>query len=332
MRYFGSKGTTVEQLYSSISEQVPSGSFCDPFGGVGVVGAFFKSKGYRVVSGDILTFAHYFQIAKIQQEKNKHFEKLCTELRLDSPSEIPSILTQVSDREGWFVEEYSVKRQFFTVENAKRIEACRDQISQWWNYQLLTYEDRAILLASLINCMDRIANTAGTYYAHLKKWHRKALLPFNFEMISSTTGPRECRCFLTDAASLVARASYDILYLDPPYNERDYSGYYHLPETVVLGGTPDVHGKSGIPNGSRNKSDFNITKHAGTALAELLRCAQFRLLAVHYADDGIIKPTEIRAILAPYGQISEILLQSKSYTVSNTPRIAEHRLYLVSRS
>src|SRR4030042_1499802 len=112
MRYFGSKVSTIETIHNLISKRMPSGSFCDPFGGIGSVGSYLKSKGYNVWSGDVLNFAH-----------------------------------------------------FFTDRNARKIQACRRKIRAWAQKGWLSYDERAVLLASLINNMDRVANTAGTYYA-----------------------------------------------------------------------------------------------------------------------------------------------------------------------
>src|SRR6185436_6043411 len=115
---------------------------------------------------------------------------------------------------------------------------CRIRINQWCRNNWVTQNQRAVLLASLINSMDRVANTAGTYYAYLKSWHRKALKPFRFELVRSSRGPQKGHCILADANTLVGSREYDILYLDPPFNERCYSSYYHLPESLARRHTP----------------------------------------------------------------------------------------------
>src|SRR5437588_3581988 len=131
MRYFGSKFSTVESIHNLISERIPSGTFCDPFGGMGVVGSYFKSKGYTVWSGDILTFAYYFQIARVETNKEPSFRKICEELNLKSAIEVVGFLNTNYLSDGWFVEEYSEKRGFFTRRNAQAIEACSYYINEW---------------------------------------------------------------------------------------------------------------------------------------------------------------------------------------------------------
>jgi adenine-specific DNA-methyltransferase len=330
MRYFGSKCSAVEQVFDIIHEKVPSGTICDPFGGIGTVGSYFKSKKYTVWSGDILTSAHYFQIARIGRTRTPSFKKLRGTVGFDSAQEIVCFLNNIPSKYGWFVREYAENRRFFTIENALRINACWLQILAWKKGGLLSYSECAVLLASLINSMDKVANTAGTYYSYLKKWYRKSILQFSFDLINCTQGDFSCRCFLTEASDLVSKRSFDVLYLDPPYNSRNYSCYYHLPETLVLGLKPKVHGVSGIHLKSMKASAYNNQSAAKQALLELLENAKWKLLVFHYADDGLISRKELRNIFKQYGKIEEFIIDSKGYTTEKSSRETRHRLYLVS--
>lgn len=216
MRYFGSKVSTAQQVYRYIADRVPTGSFCDPFGGVGVIGAYFKKRGFSVVSGDILTHAHFFQTARIARQRRPAFLRLRKELGLESADQIVELLNRAKRHDGWFVREYAEERMFFTRSNAERIAGCRASIFAWAKQGLLSHSEKAVLVASLIDSMDRVANTAGTYYAYLKHWYRKARQPFRFSLIPHASGSRPCRAYLADARDLVARRHFDVLYLDPP--------------------------------------------------------------------------------------------------------------------
>jgi len=330
MRYFGSKSSTLADLDRLICERVPEGSFCDCFGGIGTVGSYFKRLGYTVYTGDVLTFAHYFQIARVQIDELPPFRNLGSKLGVTGPEGVRGFLNQTRPRQGWFVREYSDQRQFFSRKNAMRIQACRATIQQWDRQGWLSSEERALLLASLIKAADRVANTAGTYYAYLKSWHRKALQDFHFEWIQSTPGNEACRSVLAPAVELAASRHFDVLYLDPPYNARSYGAYYHLPETLATGGTPPVRGSSGMPVRSFEPSEYNRRRFASRALECLLTTARFRLLAFHYADDGLIPPETIRDLLRRYGTVEEFILPSKGYTTQKASRIKNHRIYLVT--
>lgn len=332
MRYIGSKTSTADRVYRLVAERIPSGTLGDPFGGIGVMGSYFKERGYNVVSGDILTHAHYFQVAKIQRQRSASFARVCNQLGLGSAADVVSMLNEAKERSGWFVREYSLRRKFFTPMNAERIAGCRLLILKWVKEGLLTFGEKAVLLASLINSMDRVANTAGTYYAHLKRWYRKAKKPFQFQLISPTRGPGDCRAYLSDAKDLVALHDFDILYLDPPYNQRCYAGYYHLPETIALGQAPRVHGKAGIPRRQRPKSAFNSPSQGLSALEELLDRASFKLAVLHYSDDGLLPRDKIRKLLRRYGTVEEMTVGANGYTTDHKARSIQQRLYLVTHA
>ena len=84
--------------------------------------------------------------------------------------------------------EFSEQRMFFTADNAARIAGAWDSIRQWDDNRWLSVSERSHLLASLIDSADACANTAGTYYAYLKTWYRKALRPFSLELLEVPVG------------------------------------------------------------------------------------------------------------------------------------------------
>jgi adenine-specific DNA-methyltransferase len=329
MRYFGSKTASVGTLYQIVSDVVGEGILCDPFGGVGVVGAYFKARGYRVWAGDVLTFAHYFQVARIAQNGTPDFRTLRRARSLSAGLDVTAILNDAKSSTGWFVTEYSQKRRFFTLANARRIQGCLNLIDDWSRHGWLAEGERAVLLASLIECADRVANTAGTYYAYLKGWYRKASNPFKFAMIGATDGQRGCRSFLVDARELVAARAYDILYLDPPHNRRSYGRYYHLPETMARGKAVRSDRKSGVPDRPQPPSDFNRPNRAYQALEDLLNLARFRVLVLHYSDNGLIQRPKLQTLLRECGRVLEYVIATPGYTVSSTPRSVMQRIYLV---
>jgi adenine-specific DNA-methyltransferase len=327
MRYFGSKASTLQELVRLVKAHVTEGSFCDPFGGIATVGAHFKAAGYRVFSGDMLRFAHYFQIARIEYSRTPSFRRLLEATRKKSRADLIQYLNGVKPRSGWFVREFAIRRRFFTISNAAHIDAIWTEIGKWRTRSLISDRESAFLLASLINSADLVANTAGTYYAYLKQWHRKAVKDFRFDLLVPTHGLRGSS-FLGDAADLVRKREYDVLYLDPPYNDRCYSGYYHLPETLARGRWRPVHGKSGVPKCSP-VSVFNSPARAAEALSQLLESARFKLMIFHYSDEGIIPPRVIRRILRKHGSYRSFRLTAAGYTTERIQREITHRVYVI---
>jgi adenine-specific DNA-methyltransferase len=121
--------------------------------------------GYRVWTGDVLRFAHFFQVARVRRHRTPAFHRLRAEAGIGGSGDVVHLLRKATRSRGWFVEEYARKRSYFTEENARKIQGCWCTIRQWASHGWLTVDEHAVLIASLINSMDKVADTAGTYYA-----------------------------------------------------------------------------------------------------------------------------------------------------------------------
>lgn len=331
MRYLGSKASVAPDILQVVQQHRSGGKFCDPFGGLGTVGAHFKARGYEVCTGDHLDFAYYFQIARIELNSIPPFTGVKALLGLDHADDISSFLNSLEPMHGWLTENYATDRRFFTVPNAMRIDAIWSLIREWRNGGLVTRTEFALLVASLIDSMDRIANTAGTYYAYLKHWYRKALRPFKFVWVAPTAGKSRCHAHFDDAAVVASAHSTDVLYLDPPYNTRKYGDYYHLPQSIALGYTGPVRGMAGVPTRDRSASRFSVRSTAREALVSLIDQCRWHLLVIHYSDAGLVTPAQLRSILPSYGRLSEYSVQAKGYSTTGL-RSTPHRIYVVERA
>jgi adenine-specific DNA-methyltransferase len=56
-----------------------------------------------------------------------------------------------------------------------RLDAIREKIAEWSADGSIDVAEEAYLLTALVFAADKVANTAGTYYAHLKSLSRKAV-------------------------------------------------------------------------------------------------------------------------------------------------------------
>ena len=129
---------------------------------------------------------------------------------------------------------------------------------------------------------------------------------------------------------MAATTAADLLYLDPPYNERDYGGYYHLPETIVRGAAPTPAGRSGAPTQQPHpRSDFCRPESASAALAEVVRWAQSRYILIHYSKEGLVPHRAIMDMLSDRGRVSYRDLPVRAYSSREDAegRTAIHRIY-----
>lgn len=329
MRYLGSKTSTLPELQKLVLSRVRDGSFCDPFGGIGSVGSAFKGRGFEVHTGDLLTFARCFQTARVVLNRSpKPTPALKHTLGIGTTEEMIMALRRAQPVRSWVYREFATRRQYFTPDNAAAIDGARRELGRWRRNGLTDERTDLYLRACLIDAVDRVANTAGTYYAHLKQWTRKALKPFDLRAIEPAPGPAGCSASLTDAAELVASRHFDVLYLDPPYNARDYAGYYHLPETLATGRRARPRGASGVDAAPRPVSAFTRPRQAESAMAELIAVARCHLMVVHYSDDGLIPPSRMRALLRSFGRIDEQTIDALGYGTTRR-RLTHHRVYLV---
>ena len=338
MRYIGSKTATLPWLTEVIARNAPAArSVCDPFAGTCVVGRHLKQSGMRVTTGDVLPLSYTLQQATVGFDCPPPFHGIARAgIALLGASPALATLAYLEGLPGEpgyvhreFCPEGAAGRSFFTPTNAARIDAIRRELKGWTVNGLIDTRERAFLLASLIEALDRVANTAGTYYAHLKDFSRKALLPLRLGLPPTTRFGSSGGCHLSDASDVVAATPVDILYLDPPYNKRDYSGYYHLPDTIARGDEPEAHGRSGAPRRRTARSDFYRSTRATAALAQLCAQARARHIIIHYTTEGVIGHDSIVDSLSARGPVSFEDRPVRAYAsrAGGQRKEAWHRLY-----
>ena len=120
-------------------------------------------------------------------------------------------------------------RLYFSDENGKKIDTIRMEIEKFKYDEDLYY----FLLASLIVSADKVANTASVYGAFLKHLKKSAKKKLILEAAYFEENENEHEVLQEDANLLIKKISGDILYLDPPYNHRQYGANYHLLNTIA---------------------------------------------------------------------------------------------------
>ena len=303
MNYIGSKASLLDFLNRSIASVVDPScqTFCDLFAGTGAVGRFFKTQGYTVIANDLQYYSYVL---------NKHYIET-----IDSPTfssltvECPNIFQFLSDlegKEGFIYRHYAkggdAKRQYFSDENAKKCDAVRQQIETWKTQELLTESEYFYLLASLLESIDKVANTASVYGAFLKTLKKSAQVPLILKPAQVIPGGAgHHRVFNVDANTLIEQITPDILYLDPPYNHRQYAANYHVLETIARYDSPVLYGETGLRECPEQRSDYCLKSKVKQAFTELILKAKAKYIFLSYNNEGLLSLDEIKEIMSLRG-------------------------------
>jgi adenine-specific DNA-methyltransferase len=334
MRFIGNKENILENIYSVVfSTGIMKGSFCDFFSGTANVGRFFKEKGFKIMSSDLLYFSYVLQKAYIDNNTQPTFKKLFEKgIISDSISLLPNNLNSVIDYlnslrgiQGFIYSNYTYEgtktclhhRMFFTPENGKCIDAIRTKIEEWRDKNLIDDNEYYVLLACLIETVPYYANISGVYAAYLKKYDPRAIKRIILRPIKIYESEKKHLVYNNNSIDLLEKINTDILYLDPPYNQRQYAPNYHLLETIAKYDNPTIKGVAGLRDYSKQKSDFCNKDKALSALEKIVRNARYKYLLLSYNSEGIMPQKSIKSILKKYGDVKLVEIDYRRYKSNN---------------
>jgi adenine-specific DNA-methyltransferase len=339
MRFIGCKENLLDFIENFVKQKDIRGNvFCDLFAGTGSVAKHFKKLGYKIISSDLLFFSYVLQKVYIEQNQYPKFAKLLKYLKIDpveetlftsdsqNAKEIIKYLNNLEGVEGFIYKNYSPEgtqgqsysRKYFTGENSKKIDAIREKIEEWKKSNLINEQEYYFLLASLIEAVPFVANISGTYSAFLKEWDKRAFKKLTLEVPEIIKSNETHKVYNTDGLKVLNQVKgIDILYLDPPYNERQYAPNYHILETIAKWDKPEIKGITGMRSYENQKSEFCNPKTGIKALGEIIKKNNFKHLLLSYNDDGIMPESEILKLFNNAGK-SEITEQSYQRYKSNS--------------
>ena len=269
-RYLGNKYKLLGFIEDIVNEKCNGFSiFCDIFAGTGVVAERFNEKNIKVIVNDFLSsnfipLKAFLGISKIDLEEIEHKINLLNELKATD--------------DNYFSKNFG--NTYFTLENARKIGAIREKINELSNNE----DEKAVLIASLLYAVDKVANTVGHYDAFRKKLDTvqplRLLVP-DFEPENNVSN----EIYKEDANQLIRKINCDVLYIDPPYNSRQYSDAYHLLENLATWEKPIVHGIAKKMDRSHIKSDYCL-QSATKAFSDLITNANCKHILLSYNNTG----------------------------------------------
>ena len=325
-RYLGSKYKLLDFIDETIKNNCGEyNSVFDVFGGTGVVSNYFSEKGKKIYINDILKSNYCIYRAFLGNEK---FSENKIKKIIDEYNRISDL------EENYFSKNY--KNTYFSENDCKKIGYIRENINKKFENKEINEREKYILIASLLYSMDKIANTVGHYDAYRKKQELEDCFEmYNLDINKNQTIKNEI--YNMDSNELAKKIKADIVYIDPPYNSRQYGDAYHLLENVAEWKKPKVYGVAKKMDRSKIKSNY-CTNKASNAFKDLIKNCNCKYIIVSYNNMGQkgnarsqakISDTEILEILNQKGKV-KVFEQDFNFFTTGKTHIDNHkeRLFL----
>jgi adenine-specific DNA-methyltransferase len=340
MRYIGNKTRLLPFILRTLNKGgIPVGSVHDAFAGTASVSRALKADGWRVHASDLLMSSYVFQRAYVVAD--------CADPLL---SEMARDLAGLAPREGFISRHFSPAggsesegRMYFTPANAGRIDASREELEVWRRAGQVGEDSYYLLLAAIIEGADRVANTAGVYASYMKRWQPNARRAFGVVPEVPVKGSQPAQAHLMDAIDAAKSiGEVDLLYIDPPYNSRQYVAYYHIPEILARGwadDAPAIRGKVGLLAGEEGRSQWSHGRRVQQLFSALLSATTAAHALVSFNSEGHLTPEALLALLTKAsvdGKVSHFRQRYRRYRADSDREgrhyhrdIALEHLYMV---
>lgn len=309
IKYTGSKLKILPYILQ-MTRNLPIESALDAFSGTTRVAQAFAQVGYNTTANDLSDWSRVFATCYLlSSNSDAYYQPMIDELNA------------LEGKYGWFSEHYGGEgtegKRPFQLKNTMRLDAIREQIDLW----RLTWEDKCVLLTSLIYAMDAVDNTIGHYAAYLSGWSPRSYNDIQLRLPKRFPIHTENKVLQGDVFN-ATKSYYDLVYLDPPYGSNNekmppsrvrYAAYYHLWKTIVLNDRPQLFGKANRREDSRDtyspsvfeeykrNSDGNFI--AMQAIKDLIEQTQTHYILLSYGSGGRATKQELFDIINTYGHL-----------------------------
>jgi adenine-specific DNA-methyltransferase len=301
LNYIGSKKSLLQFLEEHIKTRLKETDiFADLFAGTGCVASHFRDFAKAVVVNDAEYYSYVINMAML---KANYSDKL---------NEIVQEINNLQGTEGIITKHYAIDRMFFTLDNGKKIDSMRQKIEELKDTDYIDNTEYYFLLASLILAADKVANTASIYGAYLKQYKASAKKNIVLTPIHTKTNihEQENEVFRGDTLDVVVDKTFDVVYIDPPYNHRQYSANYSLLNYLALyDDTIEIKGKAGLI-ADYFKSSFCKKADVLDSFDCLMSRIKARVVFISYNNEGIAPKDDMIKVFEKYG---DVILHKKEY-------------------
>ena len=288
IKYTGSKLKIIPYILDTIAD-LNCNSVLDAFSGTTRVSQAFAQQGFTTTSNDLSVWSEVFATCYLLADKDDEFYQKHL-----------NHLNNLQGKRGWFTKHYGGEengaKRPFQVHNTIKLDAIREEIDNL----NLEWNDKCVLLTSLINALDSVDNTIGHYAAYLSEWSPRSYNTMVLKLPQRVKGATNCSVYRKDVFDAV-KEYHDLVYLDPPYGSNNekmppsrvrYSAYYHIWKTVILNDQPELFGKANRRADSRDTISPSVFE-------EFRKDQDGKFIAMK-AIDRLIASTNAKYILLSY--------------------------------
>jgi len=315
LNYIGSKKTLFNTILNICNDNIDNLStkhFADLFSGTGIMSYNFSTYFASISANDMEYYSYIIINALIKCNYTDKLQNIIDNLNKLNINDLNDknnlIYTNFSPHEN-------CERMFFTIENAKKCDICRYNIEQLFQNNQINQNEYYYLIASLLVSIDKVANTSSVYGAYLKQFKKSALKPLIIIPIhkKTTLNITNNKCYNQDINELIKQHTFDIVYLDPPYNGRQYSSNYSPLNYIALyDSTINLTGKTGLIQ-NYNKSNFCSKVKVKKSFEDLFNNLNCNYILLSYNNEGLLNCNELTELLLQKGDVKLYKIKYKKF-------------------
>ena len=323
-RYLGNKYKLLPFITRVVENECKNiNTVADIFAGTGAVASAFIDK--KIITNDIM-YSNY--ICHVAWFSSEHY----------SEEKVIKIITQYNNlkitEDNYMSDNFS--NTYFSLDDCRKIGFIRQDIEDKFNLGYINARERALLITSLLYAMDKIANTCGHYDAYRQGVEFEKHLELYVPQPEPDVNENNV-CYNMDTNELAPEIEADLIYIDPPYNSRQYCVAYHLLENVARWEKPEVFGVARKMDRTALKSDY-CTQKATVAFENLIDSIHAKYILLSYNNmankgndrsNAKISDDDIMKILSKKGKVKVFSEDYKAFSTGKSDIQAnQERLFL----
>jgi len=316
IKYAGSKLKILPYILDIIADLDDVNTILDGFSGTTRVSQALAQLDYNVTTNDLSEWSEVFATCYLKADKSDKYYQ-----------DIINHLNSLKGYDGWYSANYGAPESGsgkpFQLKNTRKLDAIRDEIEKL----KLDWEDKCVVLTSLIYALDSVDSTLGHYVSYLGKWSKRSYNDMNLRLPNRFGHNGQHRIIKSDIFNTLRKNNrYDLAYFDPPYGSNNdkmppsrvrYSSYYHIWTTVIKNDRPEIFGKANRREDSRDliagsvfeefRKDENGHHIAMNAIKKMFKEVKAKYVLLSYSSGGRATREELNSILQESGELLKVL-------------------------